>query len=32
MPRRPDMPPLQRSALADDPIEQFRDWYERAER
>jgi pyridoxamine 5'-phosphate oxidase len=26
------MPPLQRSALADDPIEQFRDWYERAER
>jgi pyridoxamine 5'-phosphate oxidase len=31
MPRRPDMPPLQRSALADDPIEQFRDWYERAE-
>ena len=32
MPRRPDMPPLRRSALADDPIEQFRDWYERAER
>jgi pyridoxamine 5'-phosphate oxidase len=32
MPRRPDMPPLERSALADDPIEQFRDWYERAER
>ncbi len=32
MPRRPDMPPLQRSALADDPIEQFRDWYARAER
>jgi pyridoxamine 5'-phosphate oxidase len=31
MPRRPDMPPLQRSALADAPIEQFRDWYERAE-
>src|SRR5215217_6592246 len=30
MPRRPDMPPLERSALADDPIEQFRDWYERA--
>jgi pyridoxamine 5'-phosphate oxidase len=25
------MPPLQRSALAHDPIEQFRDWYERAE-
>jgi pyridoxamine 5'-phosphate oxidase len=32
MPRRPDLPPLQRSALADNPIEQFRDWYERAER
>jgi pyridoxamine 5'-phosphate oxidase len=32
MPRHPDMPPLHRSALADDPIEQFRDWYERAER
>jgi pyridoxamine 5'-phosphate oxidase len=32
MPRRPDMPPLHRSALLDDPIEQFRDWYERAER
>jgi|SRR5215211_5123817 len=30
MPRRPDMPPLERSTLADDPIEQFRDWYERA--
>src|SRR5919197_3909591 len=30
MPRRPDMPPLNRSALADDPIEQFREWYERA--
>ena len=26
------MPPLQRSAFAHDPIEQFRDWYERAER
>jgi pyridoxamine 5'-phosphate oxidase len=24
------MPPLRRSALADDPIEQFREWYERA--
>jgi pyridoxamine 5'-phosphate oxidase len=24
------MPPLHRSALPDDPIEQFRDWYERA--
>jgi pyridoxamine 5'-phosphate oxidase len=32
MPRRPDMPPLRRSALGDDPIEQFRDWYEGAER
>ena len=32
MPRRPDMPPLRRSALADDPIDQFRDWFERAER
>lgn len=31
MPRRPDMPPLHRSALAGDPIEQFRDWYEGAE-
>jgi len=26
------MPPLRRSMLAADPIEQFRDWYERAER
>ena len=32
MPRRPDMPPLRRSALREDPIEQFRDWYARAER
>src|SRR5215208_1394493 len=24
------MPPLHRSALADDPVEQFREWYERA--
>jgi pyridoxamine 5'-phosphate oxidase len=32
MPRRPDMPGLHRSTLADDPIEQFRDWYERAVR
>jgi pyridoxamine 5'-phosphate oxidase len=31
MPRRPDMPPLRRSDLRPDPIEQFRDWYERAE-
>jgi pyridoxamine 5'-phosphate oxidase len=30
VPRRPDMAPLHRSALADDPIEQFRDWYDRA--
>ena len=30
MPRRPDMPPLERSSLADDPIDQFRGWYERA--
>jgi pyridoxamine 5'-phosphate oxidase len=30
MPRRPDMPPLRRSALADDPIEQFREWYGQA--
>jgi pyridoxamine 5'-phosphate oxidase len=30
MPRRPDMPLLHRSALDDDPIEQFRDWYEQA--
>src|SRR4051795_13499256 len=30
MPRRPDMPPLHRSALADDPVDQFREWYERA--
>jgi pyridoxamine 5'-phosphate oxidase len=30
MPRRPEMPPLNRSSLADDPIEQFRDWYETA--
>ena len=32
MPRRPDMPPLHRSALAADPLEQFREWFERAER
>lgn len=32
MPRRPDLPPLDRSALADDPIEQFAAWWERAER
>src|SRR2546423_1773589 len=27
MPRRPDMPPLARSALRVDPVEQFADWY-----
>jgi pyridoxamine 5'-phosphate oxidase len=27
MPRRPDMPPLRRSDLRDDPIEQFAEWY-----
>jgi pyridoxamine 5'-phosphate oxidase len=32
VPRRPDMPPLGRSALAADPIEQFRAWFEHAER
>ena len=32
MPRRPDMPALDRAHLADDPIEQFRQWFERAER
>ena len=31
MPRRPDMPPLRREVLADDPIEQFADWWKRAE-
>jgi pyridoxamine 5'-phosphate oxidase len=30
MPRRPDMPPLHRSSLAGDPIEQFAAWYEQA--
>jgi len=30
MPRRPDMPPLHRSDLASDPVEQFGRWYERA--
>jgi pyridoxamine 5'-phosphate oxidase len=30
MPRRPDLPPLHRANLADDPIAQFGDWYERA--
>ena len=31
MPRRPDLPPLTREQLADDPIEQFARWWERAE-
>ena len=31
MPRRPDLPPLRRADLADDPIEQFADWWARAE-
>ena len=31
-PRRPDLPPLRREHLADDPVEQFRDWWSRAER
>jgi pyridoxamine 5'-phosphate oxidase len=30
MPRRPDLPPLRRSDLRDDPAEQFAAWYERA--
>ena len=29
-PRRPDMPPLRRSDLAEDPIEMFARWFERA--
>lgn len=32
MPRRPDLPPLHRTDLADDPIAQFGEWYERAVR
>jgi pyridoxamine 5'-phosphate oxidase len=31
-PRRPDLPPLRREALAADPFEQFAAWYERAAR
>jgi pyridoxamine 5'-phosphate oxidase len=31
MPRRPDMPALRRSALVADAIEQFGDWYARAD-
>ena len=30
-PRREDLPPLVREGLADDPIEQFAEWFERAE-
>jgi len=30
MPRRPDLPPLRRSDLRDDPVEQFAGWYARA--
>ena len=32
MPRRPDLPPLRQSELAADPVDQFRDWYDRAAR
>jgi pyridoxamine 5'-phosphate oxidase len=32
VPRRPDMPPLRREALSDDPIEQFEEWYAAAAR
>ncbi len=32
MPRRPDMPALDRAHLDADPVAQFRDWFERAER
>jgi pyridoxamine 5'-phosphate oxidase len=31
-PRRPENPPLERERIAPDPIEQFRDWFELAER
>jgi pyridoxamine 5'-phosphate oxidase len=31
-PRRPDLPPLRREDLADDPIAQFSAWFEQAER
>lgn len=30
MPRRPDLPPLRRSELREDPVAQFAAWYERA--
>jgi pyridoxamine 5'-phosphate oxidase len=30
MPRRPDLPPLRRSELRDDAVEQFAAWYQRA--
>lgn len=32
MPRRPDIPPLRRSELAPDPIDQLRNWLDLAER
>jgi pyridoxamine 5'-phosphate oxidase len=32
MPRRPDMPPLRREALAADPTEQFAEWFELAKK
>jgi pyridoxamine 5'-phosphate oxidase len=32
MPRRPDMPPLRRADLADDPMEQFAAWFSAAVR
>jgi pyridoxamine 5'-phosphate oxidase len=31
-PRRPDMPPLRREDLGEDPFEQFAAWFERAQR
>lgn len=31
-PRRPENPPLRRELLADDPIEQFRAWFDEAEK
>ena len=30
MPRRPDLPPLARAQLREDPMEQFEVWFERA--
>jgi pyridoxamine 5'-phosphate oxidase len=31
VPRRPDMPPLERAILAEDPIDQFADWFATAQ-